>query len=101
MGSTLSDNSNKQPIDVLEIRLNNIFINTDTIIINLLQYHFSPDIKDDCLKILESTKLDNQIIKIFHHKTIIYGICIPYLFDEIICVSEMISLGDNNKYYLM
>jgi hypothetical protein len=96
MGASQSDNS----IDVLEIKSDYIFINTDTIIITLLQYHFSPDIKDECLKILEETQLDRRMITFYHHKTTIYGLCIPYLLYNRMCISELLSHIDG-KYYLM
>jgi hypothetical protein len=109
----LSDNSNKQPINILERSSDNICINIDTIIINLVTFHFSPDIKDKCLEILKTTQLDNDTIKFFYRGTTIYGICIPYIpykqmsifeiltcdIDMKMCVSELVSDIDG-EYYL-
>lgn len=100
MGSLIStpENSNEQSIDILQLRSDNIFINGDNILITLLQYHFCPDIKDECLKILNEIRLIRCVIKIFHHKTTIYGICIPHLLYE--CISKNILCDLDGRYYL-
>jgi hypothetical protein len=96
MGSSWS---NMKLANILQVRSDKIIINDNNITINNILYHFYPDIKEKCLKILKEEQINSCIIEFPYYEKTIYGLRIDSLFFYRMCISEVLS-RDTGKYYL-
>ena len=101
MGSLLSDNSDKQLVNILIIGSDKIIINNNnTITINQSSFHIYSDIKDNCLNILKESILNNCKIKIFYYETTIYGLCVQELLFDRTYLSKILLTNFPSGNYL-